>query len=81
MRVAESGYVELSPRAGVEIPIEKAEKSAWSEIEQHLTQMNPYDFKNVVAGLLRDMGYYGFGFPLQDPTEASMSLHTLILSK
>jgi restriction system protein len=38
--------------------LEEAEEAAWSEIEEHLSQMNPYDFQNLVAGLLRGMGYY-----------------------
>ncbi len=37
--------------------VEEAEESAWSEIEGHLTGMNPYDFQNLVAGLLRGMDY------------------------
>jgi len=37
---------------------EEAEESAWSEIEQYLKSMNPYDFQNLVAALLRAMGYY-----------------------
>lgn len=39
------------------ITIEVAEESAWSEIEQYLSKMNPYDFQNLVAGLLQGMGY------------------------
>lgn len=38
--------------------VEEAEESAWSEIEGHLTGMNPYDFQNLVAGLLRGMDYH-----------------------
>ena len=37
---------------------EEAEESAWSEIEGHLSRTNPYDFQNLVAGLLRGMGYH-----------------------
>lgn len=37
--------------------LEEAEEAAWSEIAQHLTSLNPYDFQNLVAGLLRAMGY------------------------
>jgi restriction system protein len=43
---------------GAATTLEEAEESAWSEIEEHLTQMNPYDFQNLVAGLLRGMGYH-----------------------
>jgi len=37
---------------------EEAEESAWSEIEKYLKSMNPYDFQNLVAALLRAMGYH-----------------------
>lgn len=38
--------------------LEEAEEAAWTEIEEHLGQMNPYDFQELVAGLLRGMGYH-----------------------
>lgn len=38
--------------------IEEAEEAAWTAIEEHLEQMNPYDFQELVAGLLRAMGYH-----------------------
>jgi restriction system protein len=38
--------------------VEEAEERAWSEIEAHLAEMNPYDFQDLVAGLLRGMGYH-----------------------
>jgi len=38
--------------------LEEAEESAWSEIEQHLSDLSPYDFQNLVAGLLSGMGYH-----------------------
>ncbi|HEY6138970.1 MAG TPA: restriction endonuclease [Thermoanaerobaculia bacterium] len=38
--------------------LEEAEESAWSEIETYLAVMNPYDFQQLVAGLLRGMGYH-----------------------
>jgi len=38
--------------------IEEAEESAWSEIAQYMKSMNPYDFQNLVAALLRAMGYH-----------------------
>jgi restriction system protein len=38
--------------------LEEAEESAWAEIEEHLQKMSPYDFQNLVAGLLRAMGYH-----------------------
>jgi len=38
--------------------LEEAEESAWNEIEEYLSDMNPYDFQKLVAGLLRGMGYH-----------------------
>jgi len=37
---------------------EEAEEQAWAEVEDYLRSMNPYDFQNLVAALLRAMGYY-----------------------
>ena len=47
---------EPSPDAAT--TLEEAEEAAWAEIEEHLETMNPYDFQELVAGLLRGMGYY-----------------------
>ena len=38
--------------------LEEAEEAAWSEIETFLGEMHPYDFQELVAGLLRGMGYH-----------------------
>ncbi|MGI8755985.1 MAG: restriction endonuclease [Acidimicrobiales bacterium] len=38
--------------------VEIAEEAAWTHIHAHLTQMDPYDFQEVVAALLRAMGYH-----------------------
>jgi restriction system protein len=38
--------------------LEEAEEAAWAEIETYLAEMNPYDFQDLVAGLLRGMGYH-----------------------
>ncbi len=38
--------------------LEESEEAAWSEIEAHLLEMSPYDFQELVAGLLRGMGYH-----------------------
>jgi restriction system protein len=38
--------------------LEEAEETAWTEIQECLTEMNPYDFQTLVAGLLRAMGYH-----------------------
>ncbi len=37
---------------------EEAEEAAWSEIQDYLSDMNPYDFQNLVAALLRAMKYH-----------------------
>lgn len=46
---------EESSEAGT---LEEAEESAWSEVERYLRTMNPYDFQNLVAALLRAMDYH-----------------------
>lgn len=38
--------------------LEEAEEAAWTEIESYLEQMPPYDFQDLVAGLLQGMGYF-----------------------
>lgn len=38
--------------------LEEADEAAWAEIQGHLTEMDPYDFQSLVAGLLRAMGYH-----------------------
>ncbi len=38
--------------------IEEAEEAAWSEIERYMQNMPPYDFQELVAALLRAMGYH-----------------------
>ncbi len=38
--------------------LEKSEEAAWTKIEEHLEQMNPHDFQELVVGLLRAMGYH-----------------------
>ena len=40
------------------ITFEEASEQAWNEIEQYLREMKPYDFQELVAGLLRAMGYH-----------------------
>lgn len=37
--------------------LEEAEEAAWTEISDHLSSMPPYDFQELVGGLLRGMGY------------------------
>lgn len=38
--------------------LEEADELAWSGIEEHLLSMPPYDFQEMVAALLRAMGYH-----------------------
>lgn len=38
--------------------LEEAEEAAWAEIQEHLSEMNPFDFQSLVAGLLRAMKYH-----------------------
>lgn len=40
------------------ITLEEAEEMAWSEIEAYLAAMPPYDFQELVAALLKAMGYH-----------------------
>lgn len=40
------------------ITFEEAEEQAWFEIEQYLRGMKPYDFQDLVAALLRALGYH-----------------------
>ena len=40
------------------ITFEQAEEQAWQEIQQYLREMKPYDFQDLVAALLRAMGYH-----------------------
>jgi restriction system protein len=40
------------------ITFEQAEERAWLEIGQYLREMKPYDFQDLVAALLRAMGYH-----------------------
>lgn len=49
---------EASDEKSVSITFERAEEQAWGEIEHYLGSMNPYEFQNVVADLLKAMGYH-----------------------
>jgi restriction system protein len=40
------------------ITFEQAEEQPWEEISPYLRGMNPYDFQDLVASLLRAMGYH-----------------------
>jgi len=54
----EADEVEEEVRRDRATTVEEAEEAAWSEIEAYLEQMSPYDFQELVAGLLRGMGYH-----------------------
>lgn len=55
---SETSLDDTESEKAASITFEQAEEQAWSEIEQYLREMNPYDFQELVAGLLRAMGYY-----------------------
>lgn len=40
------------------VTLEEAEEAAWSEIRDYLVSLPPYEFQNLVAALLRAMGYH-----------------------
>ena len=42
----------------VSVTFEESEEQAWSEISQYMRAMNPYDFQDLVADLLRAMSYH-----------------------
>jgi len=50
--------VEEAAVADAATTLEEAEEAAWSEIEEFIGAMNPYDFQDLVAGLIRGMGYH-----------------------
>ena len=43
---------------GVSVTFETAEEAAWDEISEFIGAMNPYEFQELVADLLRAMGYH-----------------------
>jgi restriction system protein len=53
---SEDDYADESSKAAT--TLEEAEESAWAEVEEYLGAINPYDFQDMVAGLLRGMGYH-----------------------
>jgi restriction system protein len=40
------------------VTLERAEEASWEEVREVLHRMDPYDFQDLVAGLLRGMGYF-----------------------
>lgn len=55
---ADDGNEETGEEPSVTSTIEEAEESAWTEIAEYMKSINPYDFQNLVAALLRAMGYH-----------------------
>ncbi len=49
---------EETPGKAASVTLEQAEEDAWNEIEQYLGTINPYEFQDLVAALLRSMGYH-----------------------
>lgn len=50
--------VDDSDVAAAGITLEEAQEQAWAEIEHYLLNMPPYEFQDLVAALLRAMGYH-----------------------
>lgn len=42
----------------ISLTVEEAEEQAWEQIKQYLQNMKPYEFQELVADLLRAMGYH-----------------------
>jgi len=43
---------------GIRISYEQASEDAWAEITDHLQRIDPYEFQELVADLLKAMGYH-----------------------
>ncbi len=44
--------------ASASATLEEAVEDAWQEIQTYLETINPYDFQDLIAALLRAMGYH-----------------------
>ncbi|WP_371419809.1 restriction endonuclease [Tardiphaga sp.] len=49
---------EIESVGDARITYEQAEEQAWAEIEAHIRTMLPYDFQEMVADLLKALGYH-----------------------
>ncbi|MGO3928793.1 restriction endonuclease [Rhodopseudomonas pseudopalustris] len=49
---------ESAPEKSAQITLEQAEEQAQAEIRAYLAAINPYDLQQIVADLLKAMGYY-----------------------
>ena len=67
---------EEAEAADVTGTFEEAEESAWIDIERHLRSMAPYDFQNLVAALLRAMGYHVSW--IAPPGRGCVSIHQMV---
>jgi restriction system protein len=56
--VETEGEVEPDETPDPRTTLEEAEENAWSAIADYLSRMPPYDFQELVAALLRAMGYH-----------------------
>jgi restriction system protein len=54
----EPGSPEDVEGATASATMEEAQESAWTEIEQYIRAMPPYEFQELAAGLFRAMGYH-----------------------
>lgn len=54
---AEESSEEAVEKSAV-ITLEQAEEMAWKEIEEFLAQLPPYEFQDLIAELLKAMGYH-----------------------
>jgi restriction system protein len=53
----ELGHVETAG-AEAQVTFEQAEEQAWNEIEAYVGKMAPYEFQDLVADLLKALGYH-----------------------
>jgi restriction system protein len=58
LEVSDPEKDEETPAKAATITLETAEEQAWQEIDQYLRTINPYEYQEVVASLLRAMGYH-----------------------
>ena len=55
---ADASDDEAEVEASASATIEEAVESAWLEVQTYLEQINPFEFQNLIAALLRAMGYH-----------------------
>jgi restriction system protein len=54
----EEEAAETDLRAGAATTLEESEEAAWEEIRRYVATMPPYEFQDLVGGLLTAMGYH-----------------------